>query len=125
MKKLSILIVTLFALFSFTLSPDAASPKVMWDNLELKPCQIGRVTILQKNPLFKVQVDTSGVKLFDPVRELKPGEVYRVYGSKTIQGYAPLFDVGGGYYVIQNTYPNLGHLKYETPSKAKLKLLNK
>ncbi|WP_313803726.1 hypothetical protein [Cytobacillus sp.] len=123
-KLLTILFVSFFALFGFTLSPGAASQKVMWDNLELKPGQIGRVTILQQTSLFKVQVGTSGVKLFDPVRELKPGEVYRVYGTKTIQGYAPLYDVGGSFYVIQSTGHNIGHLKYETPSKAKLALVN-
>ncbi|MBS4190364.1 hypothetical protein KHA94_09135 [Bacillus sp. FJAT-49705] len=129
MKKLSILFVALFALFGFTLSPDAASAqKVMWGKTELKPGQIGKVTILKSTTLFKVEDGTSGPVTYDPVRELKPGEEYRVYGTKTIQGYAPLYDVGGGFYVVQSDGyggRNIGHLKYETPSKAKLSLVNK
>lgn len=125
-KLLSFIFIALF-FFSFSVSsPEASAQKVMWGKTELKPGQIGKVTILQSTSLFKVEGGTSGpVKIFDPVRRLNPGEEYRVYGTKNIQGYAPLYDVGGGYYVIQSAYPNIGHLMYETPSKAKLNLLNR
>ncbi len=113
-------------LLSFTYTPEgkvtaaeASSSKVWWDGAELKPGQIGRVTILKENTLFMLD----GRNL-EPVRKLHPGEVYRVYSAKTPDGYVPMYGVGGKYYVVQNVYPNnTGHLKYETPSKSKLALV--
>ncbi|MGA5692694.1 hypothetical protein [Cytobacillus pseudoceanisediminis] len=124
-KVISIFIVGMM-LLSFTYTPEgkvtaaeASASKVWWDGAELKPGQIGRVTILKENTLFMLD----GRNL-EPVRKLHPGEVYRVYSAKTPDGYVPMYGVGGKYYVVQNVYPNnTGHLKYETPSKSKLALV--
>jgi hypothetical protein len=125
MNKLIMFVVTLVTIFSFSISAEA-STKVWWDGVELKPGQFGRVTILKETSLFKVETFPSGeIKVFDPVRRLHPGETYRVYGTKYIQGYTPLYSVGGGYYVLQNTSYNGILVNYETPSKAKLALVNK
>jgi hypothetical protein len=98
---------------------EASSSKVWWDGAELKPGQIGRVTILKETTLFKQVGSYVGV-----AHQLYPGEVYRVYSVKTPEGYVPMYGVGGGFYVVQDNYPNKdGHLKYETPSKAKLALV--
>ncbi len=105
-------------------SVSAANPsKVMWDNMELKKGQIGRVTILKETSLLHIGKDPSVDG--GAVRALKPGEVYRVYSTKTPDGYVPMYAVGGEYYIIQNSTLNGVHVKYETPSKAKLALLNK
>ncbi|GGA42835.1 hypothetical protein [Psychrobacillus lasiicapitis] len=96
---------------------------VMWGNMELKRGQIGRVTILKETFLMHIGKDPSVDG--GAVRALKPGEVYRVYSTKTPDGYVPMYAVGGEYYIIQNSTLNGVHVKYETPSKAKLALLNK
>ncbi|MDI2586569.1 hypothetical protein OR571_05330 [Psychrobacillus sp. NEAU-3TGS] len=101
----------------------ASTSKVMWDNMELKKGQIGRVTILKETILMHIGKDPSVEG--GAVRALKPGEVYRVYSTKTPDGYVPMYAVGGEYYIIQNSTLNGVHVKYETPSKAKLALLNK
>ena len=118
----SIILITLP--FAFGESTSAAtSSKVMWDHMELKKGQIGRVTILKETPLLHIGKDSSVDG--GAVRALKPGEVYRVYSTKTPMGYVPMYAVGGEYYIIQNSTLNGVHVKYETPSKAKLALLNK
>lgn len=89
---------------------------------ELKKGQIGKITVLNDTTIFHVKTTPAGeVELFDPARIIKRGEEYRVYGTKYIQGYAPLYDLGGGLYVIQESWnDNSKYIKYETPSKAKL-----
>lgn len=80
--------------------------KIWWDGMELKPGQIGRLTVLQNTPLYKV---TGSKKVF--VRTLKKGEFYRIYAFKP-----GMLSVGGGYYINRDS-----KVKYETPSKTKLR----
>lgn len=79
--------------------------KIYWNGMELKPGQIGRLTILKSTALYKV----SGTKKTFS-RTLKAGEVYRIYAFKP-----GMLSVGGGYYVDRNS-----NVKYETPSQSKL-----
>jgi TldD protein len=90
----------------------AATTKVMWGKTELKVGQIGKVTILAKTSLWKLEKDNSLTK----IRDLKKGEEYRVYSYKSNNG--GLYGVGGGAFVQKNA-----SVKYETPSKSKLILL--
>lgn len=120
-KLISVVTITLVLMLSFTSSTDA-STKIMWGKTELKAGQIGKVTILSETTLFKIDG-----RNIDPIRELNPGEEYRVYSAKVaIEGYVPMYGLGGGYYIVQNdNIANGITVKYETPSKAKLALLNK
>ncbi|MEH7483912.1 transglycosylase SLT domain-containing protein [Neobacillus drentensis] len=77
--------------------------KIYWNGAELKPGQIGRLTVLKDTSLVKADGTF--------VRTLKKGEFYRIYNFKT--GFV---GVGGGLYVGRDT----AKIKYETPSKAKL-----
>ncbi|KXG08334.1 hypothetical protein AT864_03372 [Anoxybacillus sp. P3H1B] len=79
--------------------------KVWWDGAELRPGQLGRLTVLKKTALISFKNNE-----LIAVRTLYPGNVYRVYAFQS--GY---LSVGGGYYVKRDT-----SIKYETPSKAKL-----
>lgn len=92
----------------------AESTAIMWDGMELKPGQRGRVTILQLTILWK----RTGNKL-EKSRDLKVGEVYRVYSYD--DQFGGQYGVGNGYYVtaLKDT------VKYETPSKAMLARVNK
>lgn len=90
----------------------SAATKVMWGKTELKLGQIGKVTILENTKLVKV---TNGS--LENVRTLKKGEEFRVYSYKNEHG--GLYGVGGGSFVQKNT----AKVKYETPSKSKLALL--
>ena len=92
----------------------SADTRVMWGKTELKSGQIGKVTILSNKSLWKLEKDNSLTK----VRDLKKGEEYRVYSYKSIHG--GLYGVGAGAYIKKET-----GVKYETPSKEKLNLLNK
>ncbi len=92
------------------------SAKVMWGKTELKPGQIGKVTILRD--IGAEIADPAAIRKYRVVKMLKPGEEYRVYGTKRI-GEILLYDLGGGLYVQRTN-----NIKYETPSKAKLALLN-
>jgi hypothetical protein len=89
------------------LSPlvNKAEAKVYWDGVELKPGQIGRLTVLKQTPLYKLE---GSKKVF--VRNLKPGQKFRIYAFKS-----GMLSIGGGYYVDRDN-----RVKYETPSKAKL-----
>ncbi|GGA19599.1 SGNH/GDSL hydrolase family protein [Psychrobacillus lasiicapitis] len=89
-------------------------PKVMWGKTELKIGQIGKVTILQDTYLMKIENDGS----LSTIRTLKKGEEYRVYSYKGQQN--GLYGLGGSSFVQKNTA-----IRYETPSKAKLALLQK
>jgi uncharacterized protein YkwD len=82
--------------------------KVLWDGMELKPGQIGRLTVVKKTSLVKFNGSTPVA-----VRTLYPGSFYRIYAFKP--GY---LGVGGGYYVKRDE-----NIKYETPSKTKLAMV--
>ncbi|WP_313893740.1 family 10 glycosylhydrolase [Psychrobacillus sp.] len=92
-------------------SPTAT--KVMWGKTELKRGQIGKVTIMADTPLVKLESDGS----LTTVRILNKGDEFRVYSYKEEQN--GLYGLGGGSYVQKN----IAKVKYETPSKAKLALL--
>ncbi|USK57820.1 hypothetical protein LIS82_26735 (plasmid) [Cytobacillus solani] len=85
--------------------------KVMWGKTEVKPGQIGKLTIKAPTTLWK---ETNGV--LEKSRTLNVGEEYRIYGYKEQDG--GIYGVGGGYYVKKDSSKAL----YETPSKAKLRL---
>lgn len=85
--------------------------KVMWGKTEVKPAQIGRLTIKKSTQLMK---DNNGTLVVS--RTLNPGEQYRIYGYRAEHGGQ--YDVGGGYYVTKDEQKAL----YETPSKARLRL---
>ncbi|TQR18248.1 SGNH/GDSL hydrolase family protein [Psychrobacillus soli] len=89
-------------------------PKVMWGKTELKLGQIGKVTILQDTYLMKIENDGS----LSTIRTLKKGEEYRVYSYKGQQN--GLYGLGGSSFVQKSNA-----IRYETPSKAKLSLLQK
>jgi uncharacterized protein YkwD len=110
-----IIISSFIAPFSFSKAAEpvncaayTGNEKVWWDGLELKPGQIGRLTVLKKTSLVKFNGSTPVV-----VRTLNPGEFYRIYAFKP--GY---LSVGGGYYVKRDA-----NVKYETPSKTKLAMV--
>jgi N-acetylmuramoyl-L-alanine amidase CwlA len=86
---------------------------VLWDGLELKKGQKGRLTILKPINLYK----RVGDKL-EMVRIMQPGEVYRVYSYDNEHGGQ--YNVGGLYVTKMD-----GYIKYETPSKAMLERVNK
>jgi len=88
--------------------------KIMWGKTEIKPGQIGKVTILKRINLWQ---DGPNGKL-QMVRVLNPGEEYRVYRYR--DDYEGQYNVGDGMWVTK--MPE--HIKYETPSKAMLEQLN-
>lgn len=117
MKKFVGLFLSLFLLLgAYTPTTSAADlnfcdqfkgvKKIWWDGMELKPGQIGRLTVLQDTPLYKV---TGEKKVF--ARTLKKGEFYRIYAFKP-----GMLSVGGGYYINRDA-----KVKYETPSQTKLR----
>lgn len=85
--------------------------KVMWGKTEVKPGQIGRLTIKEPVTLYK---EVNGT--LSPLKTLNKGEQYRIYGYRSEHGGQ--YAMGGG------TYVNLDPAKalYETPSKARLRL---
>ena len=85
---------------------------VLWDGVELKKGQIGRITILKPINLWNRFED--GIEM---ARILQPGEVYRVYEYDN--EYGGQYNVGGLY--ITNME---GYIKYETPSKTLLERVN-
>ena len=91
---------------------NASTTKVMWGKTELKIGQLGKVTVLADTTLWKLESDNSLKK----IRTLKKGEEYRVYNYKATHN--GLYGVGGGTFIQQGNT-----IKYETPSKGKLKLL--
>lgn len=93
----------------------AASTKVMWGKTELKAGQTGKVTILKATPLVKIN-SKGGLTT---VRMLKKGEEYRTYQYKAQNG--GLYGVGSVGFVQKNA----SAVKYATPSKEKLALVNK
>lgn len=132
MKKIILLVFSVAIIIAIAMPAEASSKKVMWGKSELKPGQIGKITILKETTLFSIdnnirkgEITPSVPVHFNPVKQLHPGEVYRVYTTKSFEGYVPLYGIGGGFYVVQSTGMNPNILKYETPSKAKLLLVNK
>lgn len=83
------------------------SGRFMWDDLEFRSGQKGRVSILKPINLWK---RNSRNKL-EIVRILYPGELFRVYGYS--DQFGGQYDVGGGLWVTNMD----GYIKYETPSK--------
>lgn len=75
--------------------------KVWWDGVELKPGQIGRLTVTAPTELWLSN---------KAVRTLPSGAVYRVYA------------LGGGYFEVGRGYAikNDARVRYETPSREKL-----
>lgn len=124
MKKNKILICLMVVLATFlpafTSNEQAAAataaetPVVYWDGMLLVKGQVGRLEVLKPINLWKR--DANNKLIFS--RVLKKGERYRVYNYSPL--YGGQYGVGGGYYVTNIP----GYLKYETPPKAKLKLLN-
>lgn len=114
MKKISAFILSFVILFGIFIPNGSAVSicdqykgvkKIWWDGIELKPGQIGRLTVKQNTPLFKLV----GVnKIYS--RTLKAGEFYRIYAFKP-----GMLSVGGGYYVDRDS-----RVTYQTPSKTKL-----
>ncbi|RDU37874.1 hypothetical protein DRW41_08645 [Neobacillus piezotolerans] len=96
---------------------ETPSSIVMWDNAELKPGQIGRITATDGNPPL-LKINEEGKEIL--VRYLNPGEVYRVYTYTSGHYGDNHYGVGGGLYIYKNE-----RIKYETPSKEKLALANK
>jgi len=93
-------------------SVSAATQKVMWGKTELKAGQIGKITVLSATPIYQAKDNT-----FEKAdRTLKKGDEYRVYSYKGQDG--GYYGLGGGLFVKKSNA-----VKYETPSKAKLALL--
>ncbi|WP_144513819.1 hypothetical protein [Bacillus sp. FJAT-22090] len=113
-KASFLLILTVTFAISSVVSADAATSKVMWGKTELKIGQIGKVTILKDTLLMKIENDGSLTTL----RTLKKGEEYRVYSYKGQQN--GLYGLGGSGFVQKSNA-----IRYETPSKTKLALLQK
>lgn len=116
MKKFIVMFVSLFLLLGiFTPTSQAAEQnfcdrfkdmkKIWWNGAELKPGQIGRLTVLKDTSLYKLDGDK---KTF--IKTLKKGEFYRIYAFKP-----GMLGLGGGYYIDRDT-----KVKYETPNKEKL-----
>jgi len=84
----------------------------MWGKTELRKGQLGKVTI--KKPTFLWKQLENGK--FEKVRELKIDEEYRVYRFlNKDNGY---YGVGGEAFIAKNNA-----IKYETPSKKNLRLV--
>lgn len=109
--KIFTMLVLLISIITFHESASAQSNKVMWGKTELKKGQIGKVTVLTTTPLVRLASDGS----IPNVRYLEKGEEFRVYSVKRNPG---LYGVGGGNYIYIGK-----EVKYETPSKSKLALL--
>ncbi|MBD7943176.1 hypothetical protein MKZ20_04525 [Psychrobacillus sp. FSL K6-2684] len=111
-RYLSLFVITVSFILLTSVYAEAAV-KVMWGKTELKVGQIGKVTVQSNTTLWKIGPDQSLIK----VRDLKKGEEYRVY--RYTNDHNGLYGVGGGNFVKKDI-----SIKYETPSKAKLKQLN-
>ncbi|WP_253278862.1 hypothetical protein [Psychrobacillus sp. FJAT-21963] len=110
--KVFIMLLLVVGFSSYSIHTANAATKVMWGKTELKLGQIGKVTILSDTTLVKLESNGS----LSNVRKMKKGEEYRVYSFKSNHG--GLYGVGGGSYVQKSA-----KVKYETPSKSKLALL--
>ncbi|WP_144509942.1 hypothetical protein [Bacillus sp. FJAT-22090] len=109
----TVLSISVVVFHNETASADTLANKVMWGKTELKLGQIGKVTIKSPTALFKLEKNGTLSK----VRNLQAGEEFRVYSYKNLDGY--MYGVGGGNFIY-----DIQVVKYETPSKSKLALLN-
>lgn len=96
----------------FAQSPEQKA--VYWNGSVLKTGQIGKINVLKSTKLWKWDKN----KKAQVVRTLKAGEQYRVYGYDAKDG--GLYFLGSGLFVKKQP----GFVKYETPSKEKLALVN-
>ncbi len=116
MKKLGVICILSLLIAAGIIGNEAsAATKVMWGKTELKRGQIGKVTILSDTKLVKIEKNGS----ISVIRTLKNGEEYRVYNYKN--EHNGLYGVGGASFVPKNPI----EVKYETPSKRKLALLDR
>ncbi|WP_313798955.1 excalibur calcium-binding domain-containing protein [Cytobacillus sp.] len=104
--------VSIFIVFLLLFSSSVASAKVMWGKTELKKGQIGKVTILANVNATKINDN-----ILTQDKSLKKGEEYRIYSYRVVSGIG-YYGLGGGLFVQKSD-----KVKYETPSKAKLALL--
>lgn len=111
--KMLITVLTIPVLLLSTVSTSAVTQKVMWGKTELKQGQIGKVTVLSPTPIYQYNPDHLLSKLD---RTLNKSEEYRVYSMKEFD--AGYYGLGGGLFVEKSNA-----VKYETPSKYKLTLL--
>lgn len=103
---MKIIVAGLFTLAIIGFTPTASGAPVMWGKTELKAGQIGKVTLYADVATYNA--DGSLAKI------LPEGGEYRVYTSGNAK-----YGLGGGLYIHM-----YAALNYETPSKAKLALLN-
>jgi hypothetical protein len=116
LKRISVGLVTAAILFSGVATNEVKAfhtPPVMWEGMELKKGQVGKVTIMKPINLWKRE----NGKLVE-VRVLKPGEGYRVYGYD--KKYGGQYAVGANHYITNIP----GYVSYKTPSKAKWEEVN-
>lgn len=90
----------------------AESKAVLWDGAELSPGQIGRITILKPINLWRRVGDKLELN-----RILEVGERFRVY--KYDEQHGGQYGVGAGLWITKMD----GYIKYETPSKKLLNML--
>lgn len=99
-----------FALMFSSFFPHEASAKVIWDGMELKKGQIGKVTILKQTELYQLNGTEKTI-----LKKLKPGEVYRIY-----QFLPGKLGLGGGKFIDRDN-----RIKYQTPSKKNTSIRGK
>ncbi|MEH7391286.1 hypothetical protein [Bacillus sp. JJ1474] len=114
MNLKKIFVLSFLCLFIIMFQTSDASAKVMWGKTELKKGQIGKVTILRETPV--VNLDDKG-NISSVVKRVNKGDEFRVYSYQN--KFGGLYGLGGGLFVQKNE----AAVKYETPSKAKLALL--
>lgn len=108
MKKWILGAAVCFVLMFSSFFSHETSAKVIWNGMELKKGQIGKVTILKQTELY--QLNGANKKV---IRKLKPGEVYRIY-----QFLPGKLGLGGGKFIDRDN-----RIKYQTPSKEKIQAL--
>jgi len=114
MKFVKLLLLFVLAIgLTLPSTTEAATTKVMWGKTELKLGQIGKVTVNSRTVLYKLEKNNKLTK----IRDLKAGEEFRVYSYKNMEG--GLYGVGASSFIYKSPV-----VKYETPSKSKLALLN-
>ena len=110
MKPIFYVLVLVLGFSFFSPFANKAEAKVYWDGAELKPGQIGRLTVLKDTELYQLVSETDDEVNLKQVRTLKKGSQFRIYAFN----YGML-SVGGGYYVDRDK-----RVSYQTPTKAKL-----
>lgn len=110
----AMILIVLLLIIQTGFSANAEAAKIMWGKTELKAGQIGKVTILSDTISHELDMDNE----LNHDRVLKKGEEYRVYSYRS-DIYGGSYGLGDGIYVIKYSA-----IKYETPSKYKLSLLD-